>query len=103
MLASGTLTLPVQILGGAIRRRKTFTPYMITFIVLSVRKAKLNRMSTTLRQRSFSSNASSSGVYDVAIAGAGIMGLSIAYQLKRSYPDLKVVVCEKEKALGYGS
>merc|ERR1711968_55538 len=30
-------------------------------------------------------------------------GLSIAYQLKRSYPDLKVVVCEKEKALGAGS
>eukprot|EP00944_MAST-04C_sp_MAST-4C-sp1_P012470 g12470.t1 len=53
--------------------------------------------------RSFSSNASSSGVYDVAIAGAGIMGLSIAYQLKRSYPDLKVVVCERENALGHGS
>lgn len=34
--------------------------------------------------------------FDVAIVGAGIVGLATAYQLVNSYPDLAVVVLDKE-------
>ena len=34
--------------------------------------------------------------YDVAIVGAGIVGLATAYKLGESYPDLSIVVLEKE-------
>lgn len=34
--------------------------------------------------------------YDVAVIGAGIIGLSTAYQLIRANPDLKVIIIEKE-------
>lgn len=34
--------------------------------------------------------------YDVAIVGAGIVGLSTAYHLTHTYPDLSIVVLEKE-------
>ncbi len=34
--------------------------------------------------------------YDVAIVGAGIVGLATAYRLTESHPDLSVVVLEKE-------
>ena len=34
--------------------------------------------------------------YDVAIVGAGIVGLATAYRLVESYPDLSVIVLEKE-------
>jgi len=40
---------------------------------------------------------------DVVIAGGGIMGLNIAYNLKARDPKLKVVVLEKAAALGNGS
>ncbi len=40
--------------------------------------------------------------YDVAIAGAGIIGLSIAWQLARR-SDLRIVVLEKGAAVGEGS
>lgn len=38
--------------------------------------------------------------YDVAIAGGGIIGLSIANAILDSAPNLRVVVIEKEKAFG---
>lgn len=40
---------------------------------------------------------------DVVIAGGGIMGLSIAFQLKRREPDMKVIVLEQAPSLGAGS
>jgi L-2-hydroxyglutarate oxidase len=38
-------------------------------------------------------------MYDVTIIGGGIVGLATAMQLKKSNPDLKVVLLEKEKTL----
>ncbi|MFO7846182.1 MAG: L-2-hydroxyglutarate oxidase [Balneolaceae bacterium] len=34
--------------------------------------------------------------YDIAIIGAGIVGLSAAYKFTKAYPDLSIVVLEKE-------
>ncbi|MDX1671320.1 MAG: FAD-dependent oxidoreductase, partial [Balneolaceae bacterium] len=34
--------------------------------------------------------------YDFTIVGAGIVGLSAAYKLSLSYPDLKILILEKE-------
>lgn len=36
-------------------------------------------------------------MYDLAVIGGGIIGLSTAYQFTRRYPDLRVVVLEKEQ------
>jgi hypothetical protein len=41
--------------------------------------------------------------YDTIIAGAGIMGLNIAYQLKRRDPSHRVLVLESDRGLGRGS
>ena len=49
------------------------------------------------------STAARSDTSDVVICGAGIMGLSIAYQLKRRSPDTSVTVLERFAGLGYGS
>src|SRR5687767_3890487 len=38
--------------------------------------------------------------FDVAIAGGGIVGLATAWQLTERYPRLRVVVLEKEAAVG---
>jgi L-2-hydroxyglutarate oxidase len=38
-------------------------------------------------------------MYDVTIIGGGIVGLATAMQLKKTNPDLKVVLLEKEKTL----
>ncbi|MBS3977695.1 MAG: FAD-binding oxidoreductase [Syntrophomonadaceae bacterium] len=40
---------------------------------------------------------------DVVVIGAGIIGLSVAYNLKKKDPGLKVIVLEKEKFEGTGS
>jgi len=40
---------------------------------------------------------------DVCIVGAGIMGMNIAYQMKRRDPSLNVTVLERAPALGFGS
>eukprot|EP00281_Chroomonas_sp_CCMP1168_P008627 CAMPEP_0206259004 /NCGR_PEP_ID=MMETSP0047_2-20121206/26239_1 /ASSEMBLY_ACC=CAM_ASM_000192 /TAXON_ID=195065 /ORGANISM="Chroomonas mesostigmatica_cf, Strain CCMP1168" /LENGTH=184 /DNA_ID=CAMNT_0053685821 /DNA_START=57 /DNA_END=608 /DNA_ORIENTATION=+ len=40
---------------------------------------------------------------DVAVCGAGIMGLNVAYQLKCAYPQLRVVLLERQRGLGHGS
>src|SRR5688500_20295091 len=37
---------------------------------------------------------------DIVIVGAGIVGLSIARELKQRSPDATILVCEKEPALG---
>ncbi|KAG8461387.1 hypothetical protein KFE25_010574 [Diacronema lutheri] len=51
----------------------------------------------------FAGGAAAASTADVVIAGAGIMGLNIAYQLKRRAPEMRVVVLERERALGHGS
>lgn len=38
---------------------------------------------------------------DVVIAGAGIVGLSTAYQILQKYPDIKIIVLEKESEVAY--
>ena len=50
--------------------------------------------------RSFSSAAASA---EVVIVGSGIMGLNIAYQLRRRDPAMKITVLERASALGFGS
>ena len=39
-------------------------------------------------------------VYDVAIVGGGIVGVSVAYNLQTSYPHLKLLLLEKEADFG---
>jgi glycine/D-amino acid oxidase-like deaminating enzyme len=41
--------------------------------------------------------------YDVVIVGAGILGLSTAYHLKNSFPELNILVVERLGAAGQGS
>ena len=38
-------------------------------------------------------------VYDIAIVGGGIVGAATMYKLQDRYPDLKIVLFEKEKGL----
>jgi L-2-hydroxyglutarate oxidase len=38
--------------------------------------------------------------YDVIVGGGGLVGLAVAYQLLQKRPDLKMLVLEKETALG---
>ena len=51
-------------------------------------------------KRHFSASATQS--YDTVIIGAGIMGLNIAYQLKRRNPDHSVLLLESTSQLGNG-
>ena len=39
-------------------------------------------------------------MYDFAIIGGGIVGLATAYRLQQRSPDLRVIVLEKEPAVG---
>ena len=39
-------------------------------------------------------------VYDVCVVGGGIVGLGTARALNLKYPDLKIVLLEKEQQLG---
>ncbi len=39
-------------------------------------------------------------IYDIAIVGGGIIGLSTALQISNTYPDLRLIVLEKEGVLG---
>ncbi|MEM3565838.1 MAG: FAD-binding oxidoreductase [Candidatus Bathyarchaeia archaeon] len=41
--------------------------------------------------------------YDAVIVGAGVIGLSTAYHIKRQNPDLRVLVVDKFNAAGQGS
>jgi len=52
--------------------------------------------------RAFSTTASGNAP-DVCIVGAGIMGMNIAYQMKRRDPSLRVKILERAPGLGYGS
>src|SRR6516162_4617537 len=38
--------------------------------------------------------------YDVIVGGGGLVGLALAYQLLQNRPELKILVLEKEAALG---
>ena len=38
-------------------------------------------------------------MFDICIIGGGIVGLATAYQFSKKYPDLKLVVLEKEASL----
>mmetsp|Transcript_19913 Transcript_19913/g.60411 ORF Transcript_19913/g.60411 Transcript_19913/m.60411 type:complete len:479 (-) Transcript_19913:2148-3584(-) len=53
--------------------------------------------------QSFASSAVSEHSADAVIVGAGIMGLNIAYQLRRRDPNAKIVVLEQAPVLGFGS
>ena len=39
--------------------------------------------------------------FDIAIVGGGIVGLASAFQLQTNFPDLNIVVFEKEKELAF--
>ena len=39
--------------------------------------------------------------YDIAIVGGGIVGLATAFQLQKNFPNLNLVVFEKEKELAF--
>ena len=41
--------------------------------------------------------------YDYLIVGAGIMGLTIAYELKKQNPDCKIAIIEKESDVAFHS
>ena len=41
-----------------------------------------------------------SKVYDIVVVGAGLVGLSTAFFLKRKYPDSRLLVLEKERYVG---
>jgi hypothetical protein len=90
--------------------------------VASLRGSKLSPDSAVLNaggQRSFASaaagaarwrsaqtlasSATSAHTADAVVVGAGIMGLNIAYQLRRRDPHAKIVVLEQAPALGFGS
>lgn len=70
----------------------------------SSRKGGGRRLSTSATTWGIADGAgASSATADVVIAGAGIMGLNIAYQLKRRAPELSVLVLERAPGLGHGS
>ena len=39
--------------------------------------------------------------FSVGIVGGGIIGLACAYQLQKKYPNLNLIVLEKEKDLAF--
>ena len=41
--------------------------------------------------------------YDIAIIGGGMVGLSLAYQLKNKYSDASIIIIEKESEVGLHS
>lgn len=54
--------------------------------------------------RTFSASSSAGGSKsDVIIVGGGIMGLNIAYQLRRRAPDVSVTLLEQAPSIGNGS
>ena len=65
------------------------------------RMSRAGEISGAVVGRRFYSTAATT--YDVAIAGAGIMGLATAFQLKKVDPTLRVLVCERTPSLGNGS
>ena len=62
----------------------------------SMASASAEKISSfTQEQMPTTSPFSSTETADITIVGAGIMGLSVAYQLKRRDPALNVVVLER--------
>jgi len=39
--------------------------------------------------------------FNIAIVGGGVVGLATAYQLQTNFPDLNIVIFEKEKKLAF--
>ena len=65
--------------------------------------AARNAPSLAGAKRGLRSSAAGGDGADVIIVGAGIMGLNIAYQLRRRDPSMKITVLESAPALGAGS
>ena len=42
---------------------------------------------------------SDQSIYDIAIVGGGIVGAATAYKLQSKYPDLRILLLEKEESL----
>ena len=40
------------------------------------------------------------GAYDIAVVGAGIVGLAVARETLRRYPHLRMVVLDRESSVG---
>ncbi len=49
---------------------------------------------------SLTSVAGEDDIYDVCIVGGGIIGCATAMQLKQKYPNMKMILVEKEEKLG---
>ena len=60
-------------------------------------------LATSSSIRTLCTRTPSETAADVIIAGGGVMGLNIAYQLRRRDPNLSVLVLERAPALGFGS
>lgn len=78
------------------------------FFSTAPRQHAMSGMKPTLNacdaeENKYVNNAAKKAVYDVVIAGAGIMGLATAFQLKKADPTVTVLVCEKTPSLGNGS
>lgn len=75
---------------------------LLAFDSNALRSGPKSGHSTTVNsRRSYSSVAEKP--QDVCIIGAGIMGMNIAYQMKRRDPSLSVTILERAPALGFGS
>ena len=74
---------------------------LTTGLVFSTRSTLPSLPSATHRPLSTASSPSSP--VDVAIIGAGINGMSIAYQLQRRSPSTSIALFEQAPSLGYGS
>lgn len=68
----------------------------------------ISSTSSTGSRESFARGTHSSATHsreraDVVIVGGGIMGLNIAYQMRRRDPNMSVLILERAPALGFGS
>jgi len=104
LLAKGMFVDPQMALAGKARAFSTSIKLLLLHgTKMSCSGSSLQRSYNTVSRprRSFSSAVEKP--QDVCIIGAGIMGMNIAYQMKRRDPALKVTILERAPALGFGS